>query len=441
MSGCDGRLRIMLFFKLDITFAREESRVKTSLGSPNDRVRFGMVGVGGQGSSLLSQAVQIPGVQCAAACDVYDGRLDLAREIAGEKLRVTRRYQELLDDREIDCIVAALPDHWHKRIALEVVSAGKDLYLEKPMTHSVEEGFQLAAACRKSSRILQVGSQRVDSKLFAKARELYQQGAIGQVSLVENWLGRNDPTGAWQYPIPVDLSPATVDWETWLGDRPKRPFDPALYTRWRLWKEFGTGLAGDLMVHSVTGILFVLGLNEAPRRAFAAGGIFRWRDGRDFPDVQSVLFGYGDLPVVINMTFNGEMPEMTRFLGSKGILEITEFALTYTPQAGTETEPSYYADSFAKKVREDYQAQWHKQHDPAPGKEGILAASTFRGPSFDWETPHLANFFRAVRTQEPVFEDAEFGNQTAIACHMANQSYFEGGPVRFDAASRQIVRG
>jgi predicted dehydrogenase len=105
-----------------------------------------MIGVGGQGSSLLSQAVQIPGAQCAAACDVYDGRLALAREIAGEELPATRRYQELLDNREIDCIVAALPDHWHKKIALEVVSAGKDLYLEKPMTHSVEEGFQIADA-------------------------------------------------------------------------------------------------------------------------------------------------------------------------------------------------------------------------------------------------------------------------------------------------------
>ena len=413
--------------------------MKTSAGSASDRVRFGMIGVGGQGSSLLAQAVELHGAECAAACDVYDGRLMLAREIAGDRLPVSRHYQEVLENKEIDCIVAALPDHWHKKIALEVLSAGKDLYLEKPMSHSVEEGFAIVDAARKSGRILQVGSQRVDSELFFKARELYRQGAIGQVSLVENWLGRNDPTGAWQYPIPDGLAPSTVDWNTWLGDRPKRPFDPALYTRWRLWKEFGTGIAGDLMVHSVTGILFVLGMNEAPLSAFSQGGIFRWRDGRDVPDVHSVMFRYGDIPVVISMTFNGEMPETTRFLGSKGILEITEFALTYSPQPGTEVEPSYYADSFPKKIREDYQARWHKAHDPQPGKEAILEAQTLRGPSFDSEAPHLANFFRAVRTREPIFEDAGFGNNTAIACHMANQSYFERAPVRFDPVSRRIV--
>ena len=414
--------------------------MRTSPQSASDRVRFGMIGVGGQGSSLLAQAVDLRGVECAAACDVYDGRLTLAREIAGDKLAVTRRYQELLDNKEIDCIVAALPDHWHKKITLEAVSAGKDLYLEKPMSHSVEEGFEMANAVGKSGRILQVGSQRVDSELFLKARELYQQGAIGQVSLVENWLGRNDPTGAWQYPIPADLSPSTVDWATWLGDRPKRPFDPALYTRWRLWKEFGTGIAGDLMVHSVTGILFVLGMNEPPASAFSGGGILRWKDGRDVPDVHSVMFRYGNIPAVVSITFSGEMPETTRFLGSKGILEITEFALTYTPQPGTEIEPSYYADSFAKKIREDYQAGWHKAHDPQPGKETILEVRTFRGPSFDSEAPHLANFFHAVRTRKPVFEDAGFGNNTAIACHMANQSYFEGGgPVFWDPVSQRIV--
>ncbi|HKW66161.1 MAG TPA: Gfo/Idh/MocA family oxidoreductase [Terriglobales bacterium] len=408
-------------------------------GSANDRVRFGMIGVGGQGSSLLGQAVELHGAECAAASDVYDGRLTLAREIAGDKLPVTRRYQELLDNKEIDCIVAALPDHWHRRIALEVLSAGKDLYLEKPMSYSLAEGYEIVDAARKSGRILQVGSQRVDSQLFLKARELYQQGAIGQVSLVENWLGRNDPTGAWQYPIPADLSPSTVDWDTWLGDRPKRPFDPALYARWRLWKEFGTGIAGDLMVHSVTGIVFVLGMNEPPRTAYSQGGIFRWKDGRDFPDVHSVLFRYGHIPVVVNITFNGEMPETTRFFGSKGILEITEFALTCTPQPGTEVEPSYYADSFPKKIREDYQDQWHKAHDPRPGKETILETQTFRGPSFDSETPHLANFFHAVRTRQPVLEDAAFGNNMAIACHMANQSYFEGTPVSFDPGSKRIA--
>src|SRR5438093_6346010 len=233
----------------------------------SDRVRFGMIGVGMQGSGLLSQAITLPGVECAAACDLYDGRHTLAREIVRADLPVTRRYQELLDNKEIDCIVAAVPDHWHKQVVVDAVSAGKDIYCEKPMSHSVSEGFEMVAAAQKSGRIVQIGAQRTSSVLCAKARELYQKGAIGELCLVEATMGRNDPTGAWQYPPPPDLSPQNLDWDTWLGTAPKKPFDPFLFARWRCWIEYGTGVAGDLMVHLISGMEFVLGINEAPRRA------------------------------------------------------------------------------------------------------------------------------------------------------------------------------
>ena len=175
----------------------------------SDRVRFGMIGVGMQGSGLLRTSVAIPGVECAAAADLYDGRHALAREIAGDKIRTTRRYQELLDDKSIDCIVAAVPDHWHKKIVVDAVSAGKDIYCEKPMSHSVAEGFEMAAAAQKSGRLVQIGSQRTSSALCAKAREIIAAGTLGEISLIEGSLGRNDPTGAWQYPPPPDLSPPT----------------------------------------------------------------------------------------------------------------------------------------------------------------------------------------------------------------------------------------
>ncbi len=132
---------------------------------PSDTVRFGMIGVGMQGSGLLGAAIVLPGVTCAAAADLYDGRHTLAKEIAGANLPATREYRRLLDDKTIDCIVAAVPDHWHRRMVVEAVSAGKDIYIEKPMSHTAAEGVVMVDAVRKSGRILQVGSQRVTSQI------------------------------------------------------------------------------------------------------------------------------------------------------------------------------------------------------------------------------------------------------------------------------------
>ena len=136
----------------------------------SDRVRFGMIGVGMQGSGLLSDAIQLPDVECAAACDLYDGRHTLAREIVRADLPVTRRYQTLLDDKTIDCIVAAVPDHWHKQVVVDAVSAGKDIYCEKPMSHSAADGVAMVDAVKKSGRIVQIGSQRVSSLICTRPR-------------------------------------------------------------------------------------------------------------------------------------------------------------------------------------------------------------------------------------------------------------------------------
>src|SRR6202048_2568561 len=177
----------------------------------SDRLRFGMIGIGMQGSGLLTESITLPGVECAAACDLYDGRHTLAKEIVRPDLPVTRRYQELLADKNIDCIVAAVPDHWHKQIVVDAVSAGKDIYCEKPMSHSAADGVAMVAAAQKTGRVVQIGSQRVSSVICAKAKELLANGIIGTLTLVEGSLGRNDPTGAWQYPPPPDLSLSNFD--------------------------------------------------------------------------------------------------------------------------------------------------------------------------------------------------------------------------------------
>src|SRR4030081_2412825 len=331
--------------------------------APSDRIRFGMIGVGMQGSSLLGASIQLPGVECAAAADLYDGRHVLAREIVRADLPVTRRYQALLDDKTIDCIVAAVPDHWHKQVVIDAGSAGKDIYCEKPMSHSAADGVAMVDAAKKSGRIVQIGSQRVSSLVCAKAKQMIAQGMLGDLMLVEGWLGRNDPTGAWQYPPPFDLSPQNLDWETWQGDVPKRPFDPIIFARWRCWKEYGTGVAGDLLVHLISGMMFMLGINEPPKQASAAGGIRHWKDGRNMPDVHSTVYYYGDLPVYMRLNQASEMPETYRIQGSKGLLEVTSQTLSFTPQLGIDDSPSYYTGSFPRAMRQEYEKKWHQEND------------------------------------------------------------------------------
>jgi len=417
--------------------ADPEYAIPTSVPA-SDQLQLGIVGIGMQGSGLLSNAIALPGVQCVSACDLYDGRHTLAKEIAGPSVATTRRYQDLLDNKNIDCLIVAVPDHWHGKIVCDSVSAGKDVYCEKPMSHNVADGAAMVAAAQKTDRIVQVGSQRTSSALFTKAKQLYDQGAIGELFEVELSLGRNDPTGAWEYPPPPDLSPANLDWDTWLGTAPKKAFDPLTFARWRCWKEYGTGVAGDLMVHLISGMIFVTGLNQAPNSAYALGGIVRWKDGRNMPDLHTVLFNYGDVPVYVRLTLGTETTEVTRLMGPKGIIEIREHALQYLPQLGVDTAPSYYASGFPRAMREAYDKQWHTEHDPTPGKEPLTELVTYSGPSYDDLKPHLWTFFEAVRARKPVVQNTVFGHHAAAACHMANASYFSKGRVTFDPTTNAI---
>ncbi|MBZ5563536.1 MAG: Gfo/Idh/MocA family oxidoreductase [Acidobacteriia bacterium] len=162
---------------------------------PSETVRFGIIGVGMRGAGLLRTAIGLPGVECVAACELCDGRQTLAKEIVDKPITVTRRYQELLERKDIDCIIASVPDHWHKQIVVDCCQAGKDVYVEKPMTHTVEEGFEIIHAAREHNRIVQVGSQEPSSVVYAKARELLTQGAIGKLCLIEATMGRNSHCG------------------------------------------------------------------------------------------------------------------------------------------------------------------------------------------------------------------------------------------------------
>lgn len=256
--------------------------------------------------------------------------------------------------------------------------------------------------------------------------------------MVEMTLGRNSPTGAWEYPPPLDLSPQNLDWNTWIQGAPPIPFNPERFARWRCWKEYGTGVGGDLMVHLLTGLLFTLGWNEPPRSASALGGIFRWQDGRNMPDLHAVLFDYHGVPVYVRLGLGTETPESCKFMGPKGVIEVSGSQVRHSPQRGIDTSPSYYSGSFPRKMRAQYEAEWHARHDAEVLHGATLDDTVYHSDGEDDGILHMRNFFQAVKSRQPVLEDAVFGNHTALACHMANESYFRKSPVTWDATSRTI---
>ena len=409
---------------------------------PNDTVRFGIIGVGMRGSGLLRDAISLPGAECVAACELYTGRQELAKQIVGKPIQVTGRYQELLDNKDIDCIIAPVPDHWHQRIVLECCQAGKDVYVEKPMTHEVQQGFPMIDAAKKYNRIVQVGSQEPSSVIYQKARELLRRGVIGDVCLVESSLGRNSPCGAWNYTIPPDLSPKTVDWETWLGPAPKRPFSAQTFTRWRNWQDYGEGASGDLFIHSLTGIHYALDVTAPPKRAATMGGLFRWKEGRDVPDVITTVYEYPNFRATLRVTLNTSDDEIYRFMGTRGIMEIhgieNPSGFTIWPQDGGDHSPC--TPAWPQPTLSTYAKKWHAEHDTAPGTaQPIEATGYYAPPDYNDTREHLWNFFQSVKTRRPSVEDAEFGNNAAIACHMANYSYFNNAIAVWNAEERKLV--
>jgi predicted dehydrogenase len=309
------------------------------------------------------------------------------------------------------------------------------------MSHTVEDGFAMMNAVRKNRRILQVGSQRVSSILYAKAREIYDSGKLGEVYAIEAYWDRNSPSGAWVYPIPPDASAQTIDWNTFLGDAPKRPFDPVRFFRWRCFTDYGEGLAGDLFVHLISGIHFITGTNTVAQRAQSTGGLFRWKDGRDFPDLIETFYDYPNFRVALRCNLNNAGGEFIGFFGTKGTMIIKNSTLTYSPQDLNPQPEDYSILGWPTRLREQYLKDWERRHPAAPPLRSVVEeeVETYTVPhEYDDIADHQANFFHAVRTRKPTVENEEFGNNAAIGCHLSNYSYFNQTVARWDTASRKI---
>jgi predicted dehydrogenase len=417
---------------------------KPSEGAP--RLGLATIGIGGQGTSDTKAALKVPGVELVAVADVYDGRLARAREVFCETLVTTRDYREILDRSDVDAVIVATPDHWHARMAIEALQAGKHVYLEKPMIHSMDEGQRLVEAEKRTGRVCQVGSQRVSSLVYHKAKALLAAGVIGELNLVEAWWNRNSAIGAWQYTVPPDASPETVDWERFLGPAPKRPFDATRVFRWRNYDDYGTGVAGDLFVHLFSGLHLIAGA-LGPTRIMATGGLRYWKDGRDAADVMLGLCEYPKTPrhpeftlsLKVNFASGAGEDEGFRFVGSEGVMSVSGDGVIVSHQV-TDPEPDYTIGTFPKAMREAFLKE-HRARYPELKRELPSAREERYEPPREYSAldHHLANFIDAVRARTPAFEDAAFGFRAAGPALLCNRSQREKRPIGWDAEAMKVV--
>jgi predicted dehydrogenase len=407
----------------------------------NDHIQIALIGAGGQGMGDTRSAVQVPGVKLVAVADCYDGRLARSKEVWGDEVFTTRDYKEILARKDIDAVIVGTPDHWHKQVSVDAMKAGKDVYCEKPMIHLYSDGPEMIETSQKTNRILQIGSQRVSSVLYAKAKDLLASGAIGKLNMVTASWDRNSSMGAWNYTIPPDASPETCDWTRFQGTAPKAEFRAEKFFQWRKWKAYGSGVAGDLFVHLFSGTHFVTGA-LGPTRGMATGAIRFWNDGRDADDVMLGLFDYREgfnLSLRVNFVDGGEESESLIFTGSEGTIQIGWTGLTVN-RVPRETEPGLTIDTFPKAMQEQIEADYGKKYPPHSGSSALAGEEKYMLPKgYSDQYDHFKNFFASVRSRKPVVEDAVFGYRAAGAALLSNLSIEKNAVVRWDPEAMKVL--
>ena len=405
----------------------------------NDHINIALIGSGGMGVQDTITALGVPGTKIVAACDLYDGRLKEAKTRWGTDLFTTRSYKEVLNRKDVDAVIIATPDHWHQQISIDAMRAGKHVYCEKPMVHSILEGPAVIKAQKETGKVFQVGSQGVSSLGNEKAKQLLKEGAIGELNYAEGFWARHSPTGAWQYPIPADASPATVDWETYISNTTKRSFDATRFFRWRNYRDYGTGMSGDLFVHLFSSLHFITD-SFGPNKVYAAGGLRYWKDGREVPDV---LLGSFDYPVskahpAFNLSLRCNFVDGTsgttylKLVGSEGAMDVTWDSVTLKRNKNMASDDPFYLE------------QMKKAGTPVSDRKRILGPEeyTFAAEKGYLGGPHdhFVNFFSAIRAGGKVTEDAVFGYRAAAPALLCNDSYNNDTAISWNPDKMQLVK-
>ena len=366
------------------------------VAAANDKVRLGVIGTGGRGKHLINMAKQAGGAEFVAVSDAWDKRMDEGEKAIGASVQHYKDYRALLERKDIDAVIVATTDHHHAHISVDACKAGKDVYVEKPMTSLPMQGHGMVAAVKEHNRILQVGVQQRSIEPFLSAKKAFvDSGRLGKVHMVRTVWNAN---GGYleKPPAGMETKPAGLDWDMWLGWLPKIPWDPKRYfNRFSYWDISTGGQTGGLFVHMIDVVQWYLNVDK-PLSAVAMGGIYQYDDGRDTPDNINFILDYpGGLNVTFEATITDLLPAESAdivFYGEGGRLNIFRHRAQFRPAGGAPPETL----------------------QPGP------------------ESPHMGNFLECVRSRKAPNANVVDGHYGAMACHIGNIAYKEGRRIEWD---------
>lgn len=390
----------------------------------NEKAQIGWIGTGSRGYYLMERLYvgSKDMVEVVAVCDTYKGNLARAKDrvqtMGGNSPKTYEDFQQVLADPNVDTVVISTPEHLHYPMFMAAIKAGKNIYVEKPLAHTIEQGEEMVAAAKKAGKVVQVGTQNRSNSLYQKAKEMVEQGMIGDIHYVRAFWYRNslDNNPAWRYAIPTDASPENTDWQKFLGPAPKRAFDKQRYYQWRLYWDYSGGISTDLLVHQTDITNFVCG-QTVPTSCMASGGIYRWsEDDREVPDTFSAVYEYVPKKFHINYSCyfgNDHYGYGENFMGTEGTIEVLNRQFLH-----------FYPEKFAGKAPAKV-AERKEVHIELPGNDNKAVEA------------HMKNWIQAIRGEGKVIAPPEIGQQAAISGHMATLSFRQQKKIVWDDRARK----
>jgi predicted dehydrogenase len=386
----------------------------------NERLSIGVIGCGGMAGSHMEALVgmkQSDNVDIAAVCDIYTKRLEKAKELTQAK--GFKNYQEILQNKDIDYVLIATPEHWHYQMTLDAIAAGKHIYVEKPMTHTIEQAKDICEKISGSNLKMQVGVQGMSDDSYETAHKMITEGALGKVVMAHIDYSRNYPDDFWAYPIDSDAKPGiNLDWEAWLGPAPKRPWDPRRYFQWRRYWDYSGGIATDLFIHRVTRIIKSVGL-KFPDYVVATGGTWNFVNSvAEIPDTFNMMLDYPEkTTVMVVSSLANDMTIRHVIRGHKATLEFTKEGFTITPQE---------------------QSELAKISSTGEAVKGTNLFSYIKTGAED-VTLHHRNLQSAIRKNEALNCDHNLGFYGVVACMMGVESFRNRKYLNWDQQNKKVI--
>ncbi|MEW6238642.1 MAG: Gfo/Idh/MocA family oxidoreductase [Candidatus Omnitrophota bacterium] len=415
----------------------------------NKKINVAVIGVGGRGSDLLRWVKRKDQAKIVAVCDVYVKRRKAAARTAeldpeNEK-DCTGDYKQILDREDVDAVIIATPDHWHAPIAIAAMEKGKDVYLEKPMTHTVDEARQVWETQVKTNRVLQVGSQTTSSRQWWKAKQAIKDGMIGKLIMSQGSYHRNSDGGEWNWSIDENAGPKAqgdgyIDWDAWLGNAPKRDWDADRFFRFRKFWDYSGGIATDLFYHVMAPLNICWPEAQFPYKVMGSGGIYVFKDTREVPDTFAFMAEYpGEHQVVLSssMANNTHIPGLIR--GHEGTIVMVEHGQFEgsTPFI-TVMGQRPYQKQFEEKYKERLVTIKRLDGDGKEVEEKVVRINTEEEGDKPWRD-HMDNFLDCVKSREAPVLNAQTAFKAMVTIAMSVESYRQGRVLYFDDKKLRVT--